>query len=129
VVECSYIGPRNRVVTCRAVADGERWTSAWVGRVVRLLPSRQVASGVSAIGRGNLQVVVIVDVALRAGNVRVPSRQRKSGRAVVELGVRPTIKVVAALAIRSGKCWSSAGVRWVCGILPILQMARLAVCG
>ncbi len=36
-------------------------------RIVGLLPGRQMASGVAAVGRSNGQRVVIVDVARRAG--------------------------------------------------------------
>ena len=77
---------------------------------VGLLPGRQMASGISAIGRRDRQIVVIVDMAERAGHVRVAIGQQESGRAVVELGVHPIVKRMAGRAVRGRK--RSSG-RWM----------------
>ena len=54
-------------------------------RILCLLQGYKVAAGVSAVGRSNLQIVIIVDVARGAGNVGVPVREWKSRRRVVEI--------------------------------------------
>ena len=66
VVEACLVGPGDRVVAIGAVRDGERWPRTGVHRIVGLLPGAQVAAGVTAIRRSNLQIVIVVDVALRA---------------------------------------------------------------
>jgi len=38
-----------------------------VRRVIGLLPGRQVASGIPAVGRLDRQIVIVVDVTVRAG--------------------------------------------------------------
>ena len=60
--------PCDRVVARRAVRCGERCSRCWVRRIVRGLPSRQMASRITAICRCNRQCVVIVFVAIRAGH-------------------------------------------------------------
>ena len=82
--------PCDRVVARRAVRCGERCSSRWVCGVIRGLPSRQMASRITAICRCNRQCVVIVFVAIRAGHdfsrrskmVRI--RQRETCRRVIE---------------------------------------------
>jgi len=109
VIEAGLVRPGDRVVATGAVADGKRGASAGVNRIVRLLPSREVAAGVAAVRRRNLQVVVIVDVALSASGhlagrchlVRVG--EWKTGRAVVEGSAGPTRGVVASRALRDGE--------------------------
>ena len=76
-------------------------------RIVGLLPGGEVAAGIPAIRGCNLQSVVIVDVALRAGGyfsrrghlVRV--RQRETGGAVIKRRIRPICGVVAGGALRN----------------------------
>jgi len=58
-------------------------------RIIGLLPRRQMAAGVAAIRRLNVQAVVAVDMAQRALHVGVPVGQQKSRRAMVEFPVRP----------------------------------------
>ena len=53
-------------------------------RRVGLLPGRQMASGISAIGRSYRQTVVVVDVAQIAGHVGMAVSQREPGCAVIE---------------------------------------------
>jgi hypothetical protein len=97
-----------------------------VNGIIRLLPRRQVASGRAASRRGNLQIVIVVDVARGAGHVGVAIGQQKPRRAVIECSAQPTVKFVAALAIAGRKRGPGAGVRWIGGILPILQVAGIA---
>ena len=92
---------------CRRVAMGTiRGRKSGTGSGVHgsggLLPGRQVATGVTAIGRGNRQTVVVVDVAQIAGHVRMPVGQQESRRAVIEDCGRPTDRRMARRAVR--KC-------------------------
>ena len=76
-------------------------------RIVGLLPGRQVATGIPAVRRLNIQRVVVVDVALRASRdlpcrghlVRI--RQREARGAVIERRIRPTCGVVTSRALRN----------------------------
>ena len=61
------IGPQRRVVTGGAIGRRKRRACCRVRRVIGLLPSRQVASGIPAVARLDLQIVVVVDVAVGAG--------------------------------------------------------------
>ena len=51
---------------------------------LRAVPLRQVAAGVAAVRWRDLQGVIVVDMALRAGGRQVRARQRKSRHTVVE---------------------------------------------
>ena len=53
--------------------------------IVGLLPGGQVALGTSAIGRGNREIVIVIDMAASARNVGVASRERKASGTVIEL--------------------------------------------
>lgn len=48
--------------------------------VRRLLPRCKMASGVPAVGGGNLQIVVAADVTARTGNICMPVGERKVDR-------------------------------------------------
>ncbi len=48
---------------------------------------------------------------------------------MIELGVEPVVKVVAALAIGGGKGGPNTRVRRIGGVLPILEMAGVALRG
>lgn len=50
---------------------------------------------ISAIGRRNRQIVVVVDMAERTGHVRVPRGQKETCRAVIEGCRRPADGSVA----------------------------------
>jgi len=41
-------------------------------RIVRLLPSRQVAAGIAAVRRSGGQVIIVVDVAGGTGHISMP---------------------------------------------------------
>ena len=114
------IGPRRGVVAVGTVGSGKAWTGLGVRRIVGLLPSREMATGIAAIGGSDRQVVVIVDMARSARKVGVAVGQQKAGGAVIEFRSQPAIKVVAALTIRSRKDRRIGLVRRICGVLPIL---------
>lgn len=48
---------------------------------------------------------------------------------MIELCAKPTIKIVAALAVRSGEVRTGGGVCGICGVLPILEVAGIALRG
>src|SRR3984893_13181920 len=75
-----------------------------------LLPLGEMAAGVAAIGRLDLQVVIVVDVAGSAGNVGVPVCQKKAGGAVIEFAVGPFGDGVAGGARRRGRRGNGGGV-------------------
>jgi len=107
-------GPGDGVVTRRAVGRCKGRARGRVGRVVGRLPGRQVASGISAIRRRNLQVVVVVDMAGGAsghltsvGHQRVRICQREAKGIVIELTVRPFRDGMARRAGR--RCGGKAG--------------------
>lgn len=93
------------------------------------MPGRKVAPSVSAISRRDLQVVIVVDVALRTGHIRVPIGQRKPRRAVIKRCSQPAVELMTALAIAGRECRSRGYVRWIRCILPIFQMAGVAGSG
>ena len=118
VVKRRHIGPRDCVVTLRAIGRRKSRSRGGMHRVIRLLPGRQVAAGIPAIRGGNLQIVIVVDVALRTLQVCVPVRQREAGRAVIEGHVGPCRRVVAVRTIRQGEGRAGARMRRVIGLLP-----------
>ena len=88
--------PCDRVMACRAVGSREGCSGRGMHGIIRLLPRRQVASGIAAVCRRDGQVVIVVDVAGSAGwhfatvsHQRVRIRQWKAKRVVVELAVGP----------------------------------------
>lgn len=97
--------------------------------IVGFLPIAQVAAGICAVARSDVEVVVVVDVTTSARHVGMFAGQQKTRRAVIELCAKPTVKIVAALAIRSGEVRAGGGVRGICGVLPILEVAGIALCG
>ncbi len=118
--------PRNGVVARGAVCRCKGRAGARVDRVIRRLPGRQVATGISAIGRCHRQVVIVTDMTKRTSQIRVAIGQQKTGRAVVELGVQPTVKGMARGAIRNRKLRSSRLVHRIRRILPIRHVAGQA---
>jgi hypothetical protein len=121
--------PTCGVVAGSAVGCRESRTSRGVRRICRFLPSGKVASGIAAVGRLDLQIVIVVDVALLAGNVGVAVGKQKTGGAVIEFCAEPAIETVAALAIGRGKRGASLGMVGIGGVLPIFQVARIAARG
>lgn len=63
-----------------------------------LLPSGQMALRIPAIVEGDLQVVIVVEMARSTCRNIVPQRKRKSGGAVIEVCPRPTYRCVATTA-------------------------------
>jgi hypothetical protein len=77
-------GPARRGVARSAVRGAESGARRRMDGIVRPLPGSQVALGIAAIGRGDRQRVVIVDVAEGASHVRMPVREQESRCAMVE---------------------------------------------
>lgn len=69
----------------------------WIGG---LLPSRQMALRIAAIGSRNLQRIVAAHMTILARNIGMAIGQRKiDGRSgVIDGGPEPTVEIVAALA-------------------------------
>ncbi len=85
-------GPTRRSMASRTGRYRKRVRGRGVRRVISLLPGGQVASASSARGRGNGQIVIIVDVASSAGQICVPQGERKSRACeMVETGVQPIV--------------------------------------
>ena len=124
-----HVCPQRRTVAVRAIGCRKRRARGGVRRIIGLLPGRQVALRVAAIGRRNLQIVVVVDMAVRAsihfarGSQLVRTRQRKPGGAVIKIGRLPGNRVVATGASRHGKNRRRSGVFGIRGLLPGRQMA------
>ena len=90
--------------------------------IVRLLPSREVASGIPTVRWGDLEIVVVVDVARGAsrhlaaiGHQRMRIRQRESNGVVVKSAVHPLRDGMAGRASRSRR-WETR--REVIGHVP-----------
>lgn len=92
--------PAGRGVAVRANVRGERRAGTGVRRVIGVRPVRQMALGIPAIRRCDLQRVVAVDVALRALQVGMAQRQRESEARMIEGAGRPRRNRVAAGASR-----------------------------
>ena len=96
-----------------------RERSLHVARIGRTVVVRHVAQIACAAG----QVVVVVDVTLRALQVGVAVGERESDRVVIEVGGLPRRRVVAKLA----SCGEiRRKVVWVGGLLIIRHMAPVA---
>ena len=120
------IRPGRRIVAggterCRKGRSGLRMR--WI---ICLLPGGQVATGVAAIVRPNLQVVIIVDVAGSTGHVGVAVGQQESSRAVIKFCAQPVIEIVAALAVARGKGRPCGRVRRIRRLLPVFQVTGIA---
>lgn len=117
-------GPTDRVVAGGAVRGGERRAGGGMHGIVGGLPGAQVAAGVAAVGRADRQIVIVVDMAGGAGNVRVPIRQQESGRAVIEPGVQPIVK--GRVAGFAGRGEFGGDVIRIGSLLEIRLMAGIA---
>ena len=119
---------RSGIPALRGMAGGaiRRRKSGPRCRVYRgrgLLPFRQVAAGVPAVGRRDRQSVVVVDMARSAGHVGVPIGQQETRRAVIEDRRGPGNRVVASRAVGHRKSRARRGVHRIIGLLPGGQMA------
>src|SRR5271165_101271 len=122
-------GPALSGMAICAVGGREGRSGGGMHRIVGLLPSGEVAAGIAAIGRRNLQIVVVIDVASGAGHVGMAIGEKKSGGAMVEGSGGPSHGGVAVGAVGDGENRTSAGVRRIGGLLPIGKMAILASAG
>ena len=82
-------------MTGRAIRGHKCGTRRRVRRVIRLLPGRQVAARIAAVGRLDAETIVAAHVALRAGADLAGRRhlmrigQWETSRALIELAVGP----------------------------------------
>jgi len=97
-----------------------------VHRIVGLLPGREVALGVAAVRRANLQIVVIVDVAVGAGvdlaggSQLVGIREREASGGVIKIRGVP-----GNCCVTRGAC----GNRKYCGCRAMLRVGCLLPSG
>ena len=120
------ICPGRRVVAGGTERGRKGRSSLRVRRIICLLPGGQVATGVAAVVRPNLQIVIIVDVAGSARNVRVAVGQQEASRAVIKFCAQPVIEIVAALAVARGKGRPCGRVRRIRRLLPVFQVTGIA---
>ena len=124
-----YVGPQRRVVAGGAIGRRKRRARRRVHRIVGLLPGGQVASGIPAIRRADLQIVIVVEVAVRAGGhlarrchlVRVC--QRKTGGRMVKIRCQPGNRIMASGARRNRKYCGRRRMLGVRRLLPGCEMA------
>jgi len=90
--------PGDGIVASRASRHRKGIRRSAVFGIASVLPRRQMALRVAAIGRRNLQVVVVVDMAGRARHIGVAVGQKKTGSAMVKFCAQPTVESVAGLA-------------------------------
>ena len=125
---------RHRIVTVRAVRGGKRRARRRMHRIICPLPATaivriQMTLRVSAVGRLDLQIVVVVDVAVAAG-CHLPCRrqlvrvgQRKACCSVIKIRILPGNRVVAVGTSRNRKhCWRG-GVLRIRRLLPRGEVA------
>ena len=123
-----YVGPQRRVVASGAIGHRKWRARRRVRRIVGLLPGRQVALRIPAIRRGDLQIEIVVDVAVRAGGhlarrshlVRV--RQWKTGGRVVKIRRQPGNRIMASGAGRNRK---HRGRRRMLGVRRLLPRCKM----
>ena len=122
--------PQRGIVARRTVRSGKRRARRRMRGVIGLLPSRQVASGISAIIRLNRQVVVVVDMAVGAG-VHLASRGHlvrigkwKARGAVIESRGLPRD---GSVAIRAGRNWEYVRSGRVIGVGSLLPGGQVAL--
>jgi len=114
--------PTHSCMAYRTVRCCKLRTRRGVYRIIRLLPGRQMATRVPAIGRRGRQVIVVIGVARSAGHVGMPIGQQKTGCGVVESCRRPTCGRMARCAIRQRKSRPSRWMHGIRGLLPSRQM-------
>ena len=92
-------------------------------RVIRVGPIGQMAASGAAIRGRDLQIVVVIDVALCARNRRVAVRKGEAGAGVIKRRSVPTCVVVAIGATCQRESLRGVGVRRIIGLLPSGEVA------
>ena len=59
-----------------------------------------MAAGIAAVGRSNLQIVIVVEVAISAWNVCVAVHQQEASSRMIKLCIEPGVEAVASVAGR-----------------------------
>jgi len=124
-----YICPQGRSMAGRAIGRSKGCARCGVRGIVGRLPGCQMASGIPAVVRLNRQIVIVVDMAVRAG-IHLPRRrhlvrirQREACRAVIEVRCQPRNGIVASGAGRNRKHGGRRRMLGVRRLLPGCQMA------
>ena len=117
--------PTDGVMARGAIGSGKGRASGRMRRIVGLLPVGEMAI-LACAGR---EVVIVIDVALLAGNVGMPIGEQEARGAVIEFCPEPAIEAMTALAIGRGKRRTSLGVIRIGGVLPIFEVAGIAARG
>ncbi len=115
--------PTDGIVARRTIDGSKRCSRSGVHGIIRLLPGRQVATGVAAIGRRSRQCVVVVDVAGSASHIGMAVGEWKTRRAVIERGRSPAYSCMARGAIRDRKRRTGRRMHRIVGLLPCAQVA------
>ena len=123
------VRPQRRAVAGGAIGRGKRSSRRRVRRIIGLLPGRQMAPGIPAIRRADLQIVIVVDVAVRTGIhlarrrhlMRVSQRETSGG--VVKIRGLPGNGVMASGAGRNRKDRGRGRMLGVGRLLPRCKMA------
>ena len=122
-------GPTNSRVASRAIIQSKCGTCSRVHRIGGLLPGSHMAAGRAAGRWCNLQTVVVIDVAQRAGDVRVAVGEQEPSHGVIERRRVPTNSRVAGRAIVQCKCRARSRVHRIVGLLPGGHMAAGCTAG
>ena len=118
------IHPGGRVMAGGAQGSWERSSYVvWHGSPERLRagPIRGVATVADGVRAG--EVVIVVDVAQRAGRCGVGPGQSETGHAMVKGSIVPADRRMAIRAICNGKCRAGTGVDRIVGLLPSGEVA------
>ena len=118
--------PTDSIVAGGTVGDAKGGASSLVWRIVGLLPGGQVATGMSAIGGSDLEIVIVINMAGGARDVSVAVGELESSGAVIKGRGVPGDGVVAGGTIGGGKSGTRGGVRRIVGLLPLGKVAILA---
>jgi len=112
--------PTYCVMARAAIRQAKLHPGRWVRRIIGLLPSRQMAARIPAIGRRNHQVIVVINMAGSARHVGMPIRQQKTRLCVVKGGIQPRVHPVTRLAGRREPC---VNMVWIGSLLKFSRMA------
>jgi hypothetical protein len=107
----------------RTVPHRELRSRRRVHGVICLLPGRQMATRVAATVERGRQVIIVINVAGRAGHTGVPIGEWEPCYAVIEWRPCPAIHRVACAAIRDRKKRWIRLMRGIRRLLPGRQMA------
>jgi len=123
------IRPKRRVMAGRTIGGGKGRARCGVRGIVRLLPGRQMTLRIPAVRGADLQIIVIVDVAVGAsrdlarGGQLVGICEREAGGRVIKIGGVPRNGCVASGACGNRKYRGRRGMLRIGRLLPGREMA------